>query len=89
MKRLLTILLVLSTAACGSGNSNNGAPTAPTVPTVPTVPTSSRIINVSGDLNFGQVTVGDAQTRFMTIANSGTSTLTISGITGPAVALFP
>jgi hypothetical protein len=46
------------------------------------------VINVTGDLNFGQLTVGDAQTRNFTIANIGTSPLTITGMTGPCGSSF-
>jgi hypothetical protein len=77
MKYLLAVCLVLSTVACGSSNNNSAPPTAPTPP----APT--RVINVTGDLNFGQLTVGDSLIKNMTIANSGTGTLTVSGMTGP------
>ena len=82
MTRLLMVLLVLSAGACG-GNSSS-----PTASTPPTAPTPTRVINVTGDLNFGQVTVGDGQTRFLAIGNSGTGTLTITGITGPCGSFF-
>jgi len=83
MRRLLIVLCVLSAAACGSNSSSNSS-----APTAPTAPTPTRVINVTGDLNFGQVNVGDAQTRFITIANSGTSMLTITGLSGPCGGSF-
>jgi hypothetical protein len=82
MRRLLGVFLVLSAVAC-SNCSNNGAP-----PTAPTPPAPTRVINVTGDLNFGQLTVGDVQIKTMTIANSGTGTLTVSGMTGPCGSSF-
>ena len=82
MRRLLVVLLLLSAVACGS-NSNSTAPTPPTPPAL------TRVINVTGDLNFGQVTVGDVPIiKTMTIANSGTGTLTITGLTGPCGGSF-
>lgn len=45
---------------------------------------STRIIGVSGDLAFGSVTVGTTATRTMTIANTGNSPMSVSGITYPA-----
>ena len=82
MKRLFTLLLLVFAAACGSNSST------PTTPTPPTAPTPTRVISVAGDLNFGQVTVGDSQTRFITIGNSGTAALTITGLTGPCGSSF-
>jgi len=83
MRRLLTVLSVLSAVACGSNSSSNSS-----APTAPTPPPLTRVINVTGDLNFGQLTVGDVQTRTITIANSGTGTLTITGINGPCGGSF-
>src|SRR5437868_6324733 len=83
MRRLLAVLVLLSAVSCGGSNSSNNN----SLPTVPT-PQPTRVINVTGDLNFGQVTVGDAQTRFITIANSGTGTLSVTGITGPCGGFF-
>ncbi len=42
-----------------------------------------RIINLTGDLSFGNVTVGQTVTRTLTIHNDGNSTLTISSISYP------
>src|SRR4051812_919490 len=50
----------------------------------PTAPTSGAAIALSGNLNFGNVTVGNSATATLTIANSGGSPLTISSITYPA-----
>jgi hypothetical protein len=61
----------LTVAGCGKKS-----PTAPSGPT--------RIINVTGDLNFGDVPVGSSVGRSMTISNSGTATLTVTQITVPS-----
>ena len=45
-----------------------------------TLPT--RIIELSGDLSFGNVTLGQTGTRTLTITNNGTGTLTVSSISG-------
>ena len=47
---------------------------------------ATRIITLSGDMTFGEVTVGDTLTRTLTISNTGNNTLTWSGIsTGNSV----
>jgi hypothetical protein len=81
MRFSIALCTVLSAIVCGActGLGNGSSPTSPT---------SARVINVTGDLTFGQVTVGDSQTKVMTILNTGTSTLTISGITGPCGSSF-
>src|SRR5690242_17515375 len=56
MRRCLAMLPVLFTAAaCGSSNSTSS-------PAAPAQVTPTRVINVTGNLNFGQVTVGDIRT---------------------------
>lgn len=49
-----------------------------------TVLAASRIISLSGNLNFGSVTVGNSSNRTLSIANNGTSALTVSSITYPS-----
>jgi hypothetical protein len=44
----------------------------------------TRIINLSGDLAFGDVLLGPTPTRNLTITNTGTSTLTVTSINYPA-----
>src|SRR5262245_58296711 len=80
MKRMLAVVFVLSAVACGSNSSTNGGP--------PTAATPTRVINVTGALNFGQVTVGDAQTKTIAISNSGSDMLTVAGMTGPCGGSF-
>jgi len=46
--------------------------------------TVTRIISLSGNLAFGDVTVGTSAQRTLTISNSGTSTLTVSSISYPS-----
>jgi len=59
--------------------------TGPTTTPTPT-PEATRIIGLSGNLAFGEVTVGDTATNTLTISNTGNSTLTWSGIsTGTSV----
>ena len=48
-------------------------------------PTQTRIIQLSGDLNFGTVNVGQSSVpKTLTIRNTGNSPLTVSGLTLPA-----
>jgi hypothetical protein len=75
-------LIVVAAAAlslnCGGGSDGGGG--SATTPTSPTVTTPTRVIAVSGNLSFGQVTVGSSQTATMTISNSGNSVITVSSI---------
>lgn len=74
---LIVALLGLLTFACGDKG------TAPTP--LPTV-TPTRIIALSGDLNFGTLLVGSTAVRTLTISNSGNALLTWNGLTtGTAV----
>lgn len=76
----IAVLASLSLSAC----SNSSSPTTPTAtpappPTTPTV-TPTRIINITGDLAFGNVNFGDSPTRVYTISNSGNAPLTFTGL---------
>lgn len=75
-KRGCAVLLLISASACG-GNSTPTSPSSST--STPATPT--RIIGLSGNLAFGNVTVGQSATTTLTITNSGNSTLTVSGMT--------
>jgi len=44
---------------------------------------ATRIISLSGDLNFSNVQVGTTSTKTLTISNTGNSTLTVYGINCP------
>ena len=75
--RITTLAFIMaalvSVAACGKDSN----PTAPT-------PAPGAAIAVTGNLSFGNVVVGGTATASMTIANSGTAALTITGISYPA-----
>lgn len=43
----------------------------------------TKIIQLTGDLTFGSVQVGTTQSKVLTLVNSGTATLTVTGITFP------
>ena len=77
--RLLAVSVCIS--ACGD-DSPSTAPTPPPTPTPTLTPT--RVIVLSGSLAFGDVQVGTSQDAQLTIANTGTATLTITGMTGPS-----
>ncbi|HEX8031357.1 MAG TPA: choice-of-anchor D domain-containing protein [Vicinamibacterales bacterium] len=49
----------------------------------PTTPSPTSTMTLSGNLAFGNVTVGSTATSTMTITNSGTSPLTITSVTYP------
>ena len=66
------------TCAIGCGKDSPSTPT----PTPTTSPT--RIITLGGNLNFGNVTVGqDPPDQTMSVSNDGTANLNVSGISGP------
>jgi len=46
-------------------------------------PTPTRIIGLSGNMNFGSVQVGSSATSVLTITNTGNSPLTVTSITYP------
>jgi len=66
--------LSLFMVACGGGSSSPTAPTAPAA-------AATRIITIEGSLAFGDVVVGQTRDATITIRNSGTGTMTLSGIT--------
>src|SRR5438105_12646067 len=51
---------------------------------VPDVVLPTRVITLSGNLAFGNVAVNTTATRTLTIGNTGTAALTVSGISYPA-----
>lgn len=73
--RALCLALLPFTLACGGDSSS------PTGPSTTTPPATTRVINVSGNLAFGDVPVGSQRELSYTITNSGNATLTVSGTT--------
>ena len=65
-----------------SSNKTSGTNTKSVSGTGTQIPT--RIISLSGDLNFGNVQVGTTSTKTLTISNTGNSTLTVTSISYPA-----
>ena len=68
--------------ASQTGNANFNAATS--VQQTLTVVSQTRVISLSGDMNFGELIVPESVTRALTISNSGNVTLTISNIIYPA-----
>jgi hypothetical protein len=68
-------LALFGLAACGSST-----PTTPSTPSTPTT-TATKIISLSGNLNFGLVNFGSSLSEPFTISNSGNATLTFANIT--------
>lgn len=73
MMRPLALALAVLALSCG-GKS----------PTTPDPSTLTRIIHLNGDLNFGNVDVGQQVTKQIAIVNNGTGPLTVTGLTIPA-----
>jgi hypothetical protein len=70
------ILFCVLVSACG----DDPPPTTPTTPT--------RIIALTGDLTFGSINVGSSRDLNFSIANNGTDTLTVTGLTAPGGGVF-
>ena len=72
---MVVVVAAVATVTCGGGGESSSTPTAPTQTQAPT-----RIINITGNLSFGQVALGSSQSATFTISNTGNSTLNVSGI---------
>src|SRR6188472_189147 len=72
--RSLYVCLGMALLVAGSACSKKDSPTAPT---------QGAAIALSGNMNFGNVTVGSTFASTLTIANSGASPLTITSVTYP------
>lgn len=80
VSRIVSVVLVVGTVACGGGDSPTSPTRPPTATTTPTpTPTPTRIIELAGNLNFGDVAIGQTKTSTLTIRNSGNSPLTFTG----------
>ena len=73
MRRAFALLLFV---IVGSSCSKSSGPTSPDT-------TPTRIISIAGDLNFGNVALGQAKNAGFTIANVGNSLLTVTAFSGP------
>jgi hypothetical protein len=72
MKKIAALLTLLAAvSACSKSNNPNS----------PSNNTPTKIISLSGSLNFGNVNVGQSANLTFTISNTGNTTLTISGMT--------
>ncbi len=84
-RNLVTLVAVIVVAAGCGGKSSPTAPsstsTTPTTTQTPApAPTPTRIITLTGDLSFGNVSLGASTTRTFTISNSGTDVLTFTSL---------
>ena len=85
-----TVAAALCAALCISacGSSSSTSTTSPT-PTPTPVPATTRVISVTGSLNFGDVVAGSVRTDgILTIANTGNAALAVTSITGPCGTFF-
>jgi len=70
----ILLLVALATSAC-----EKATPTAPSA----TAQSETRVVTLGGSLAFGAVEAGKTSESTLTIGNSGTGTLSITGITVP------
>lgn len=70
----LVLFLSVAVSSCGGGGS-------PTSPSSTPAATGTKIIALTGSLAFGEVTVGSSKESTVTVTNSGSATLSFSGIT--------
>ena len=73
---LVTSLVTFGLVGCGK---DGNLPTGPSAVTAP-APASSRVVDVSGNLSFGDVAVGSAREATMTIRNSGNAPMTVASL---------
>ena len=69
------LLLALAVSACGK--------TSPTAPTPTPAAANTKVVSLTGSLAFGVVEIGTTSNRTLSIGNSGTGTLSVTGITSP------
>jgi len=79
---LLLVALAASASTCGKGS-----PTAPTPASNSTTgsagSSATRVVSLGGSLTFGAVEIGKTSELTLTIGNTGTGTLSVTGITVP------
>ncbi len=76
---LLLVAVAASTSDCGKGSP--AAPTSASNSTAGAVVT--RVVSLGGSLNFGAVEIGKTSELTLTIGNTGTGSLSVTGITAP------
>ena len=74
----VVLLFALAVSAC-----QKASPTAPTSTSTAASGSAAGVISLSGSLNFGTVEIGKTSELTLTIGNSGTGTLSVTGITCP------
>ena len=72
------VLVAVAVSGC-----EKASPTAPTPASTSTSSSATRVISLSGSLAFGAVEIGKTAELTLTIGNSGTGTLSVTGITVP------
>lgn len=77
--RALVLPVCLIAASIAVASCGGSSPTSPASSTPSVTPT--RIIDVTGNLAFGTVNIGQSSARTFTISNSGNSPLTFTGMT--------
>lgn len=71
----VVLLIALAASACDKAS--------PSAPTPTSNSAASRVISLGGSLNFGAVELGKTSELTLTVGNSGTGTLSVTGITVP------
>ena len=74
---LVVMLVVLAASAC-----EKAGPTSPSSTSTP-ASTATKVVSLGGNLAFGAVEIGKTSELTLTIGNSGTGTLSVTGITCP------
>ena len=82
MRSLSRAVLLIALAASACDKTSPSAPTPASTPT--STSAASRVISLSGSLNFGAVELGKTSELTLTVGNSGTGTLSVTGITVPS-----
>jgi hypothetical protein len=79
IRSVVFVSLAILSLNCKSGGTDSGGSAG--TPTTPTpVATPTRIINLTGNLAFGDVTVGTSRELTFTIGNGGNATLTVTSL---------